>query len=29
VLKDVRGFTLQDALGLRDVARSNHLRAAF
>jgi polygalacturonase len=29
VLKDVRGFTLQDAQGLRDVARSNHLRAAF
>jgi polygalacturonase len=29
VLKDVRGFTLRDAEGLRDVARSNHLREAL
>jgi polygalacturonase len=29
VLQDVRGFAVQDAEGMRDVARSSHTRASF
>jgi polygalacturonase len=29
VLQDVRGFAVQDALGMRDVARASHMRASF
>jgi hypothetical protein len=29
VLQDVRGFAVQDAQGMRDVARASHTSASF